>query len=133
RVHAARGPPPVLRAPSSGRAHRQRRAAGLSAPAQSWRPIMATDRSYVTTNKVELARLKSLVARLSDAELSRPMPAGWTVAGVLGHLAFWDQRIVALIDAWGVDGRGIAPPPIDRASVDWVNDAGKPPCLRPVP
>jgi len=94
---------------------------------------MATDRSYVTTNKVELARLKSLVARLSDAELSRPMPAGWTVAGVLGHLALWDQRIVALIDAWGFDGRGSAPPQIDEASVDWINDASKPLCLGLLP
>jgi hypothetical protein len=29
----------------------------------------------------------------------RPMAAGWTVASVLGHVAFWDQRIIALIDA----------------------------------
>jgi len=26
------------------------------------------------------------------------MPAGWTVAGVLAHLVFWDQRIVVLSD-----------------------------------
>ena len=30
--------------------------------------------------------------------LGRAMPAGWTVAGVLAHLAFWDQRIVVLCE-----------------------------------
>ena len=26
------------------------------------------------------------------------MPAGWTVAAVLGHLAFWDQRVQVVLD-----------------------------------
>jgi hypothetical protein len=90
---------------------------------------MATDRSYVETNRVELDRLRGLVKRLSDAELSQPMPGGWTVAGVLAHLALWDQRIVVLVDEWGVDGRGTAPPLIEEASVGWINDAAKPLCL----
>ena len=37
------------------------------------------------------------------------MQAGWTVAGVLAHLAFWDQRVVVLVDRWA-DGRGTPPP-----------------------
>ena len=90
---------------------------------------MATDRSYVTDNQTQLARLEALVGRLDDRELSRPLEAGWTVAGVLAHLAFWDYRIVTLLDAWGADGRGTPPPAIDEAAVNWVNDAGKPLCL----
>jgi len=90
---------------------------------------MATDRSYVAENQAQLARLRALVDSLTDAELAQPMPAGWTVAGVLAHLAYWDQRIVVLMDRWGTDGRGTPPPPIDGASVEWVNDAGKPLCL----
>ncbi|MGH7299728.1 MAG: DinB family protein [Candidatus Rokuibacteriota bacterium] len=90
---------------------------------------MATDRSYVTENETQLARLRALVDKLSDRELSQPLPAGWTVAGVLAHLAFWDYRIVALLDAWGVDGRGTPPPVNDEAAVNWINDAGKPLCL----
>jgi uncharacterized damage-inducible protein DinB len=58
------------------------------------------DRAYVAENEVERKRLASLVARLSDQDLARPMPGGWTVASVLGHVAFWDQRIIALIEAW---------------------------------
>jgi len=90
---------------------------------------MPIDRSYVEENRRELARLRALVDRLSDQELARPMPAGWTVAAVLAHLAFWDQRIVTLVDRWGPDGRGAAPRAFDEAAVDWINDAGKPLCL----
>ena len=90
---------------------------------------MATDRSYVTHNQTQRARLEELVSTLGDRELSRPLEAGWTVAGVLAHLAFWDYRIVALLDVWGADGRGTPPPPQSEADVDWINDAGKPLCL----
>lgn len=90
---------------------------------------MATDRSYVTENQTQLARLEALVGKLGDRELSRPLEAGWTVAGVLAHLAFWDYRIVTLLDAWGTDGRGTPPPAIAEAAVNWINDAGKPLCL----
>jgi hypothetical protein len=90
---------------------------------------MAIDRSYVTENRAQLGRLRALVERLTDQELSKPMPAGWTVAAVLAHLAFWDHRIVTLVDRWGADGRGTPPPPYDEAAVDWINDAGKPFCL----
>ncbi|HSE04224.1 MAG TPA: DinB family protein [Methylomirabilota bacterium] len=90
---------------------------------------MATDRSYVDENRAQRARLEALVNRLDDRELSRPLEAGWTVAAVLAHLAFWDYRIVTLLDAWGADGRGTPPPAYDQAAVDWINDAGKPLCL----
>jgi hypothetical protein len=90
---------------------------------------MAADRSYVAENQAQLARLRTLADTLSDQELAEPMPAGWTVAGVLAHLAYWDQRIVVLMDRWGADGRGTPPPANDGASVDWINDAGKPLCL----
>jgi hypothetical protein len=90
---------------------------------------MAADRSYVAENQAQLARLRTLADTLSDQELGEPMPAGWTVAGVLAHLAYWDQRIVVLMDRWGADGRGTPPPANDGASVDWINDAGKPLCL----
>jgi len=89
---------------------------------------MTADRSYVEENRTELERLRALVNRLSDQELSRPMEAGWTVAGVLAHLAFWDYRIVTLLDEWGPEGRGSAPRAIDGTAVDWINDASKPLC-----
>jgi len=59
---------------------------------------MAADRSYIADNDRERRRLEALVGKLDDAALSRTMPDGWTVAGVLAHLAFWDQRIVTFIE-----------------------------------
>ena len=65
---------------------------------------MTADRGYVKGNDTERARLKALILKCSDADLARPMPDGWTVAGVLLHMAFWDQRIVVLLDKWQKDG-----------------------------
>jgi hypothetical protein len=87
------------------------------------------DRSYVAENEQALARLRNLVESSSDAELAEPMPAGWTVAGVLAHLAFWDHRVVTLVDRWGPDGKGTPPDAVgsyDEEAVDWINDAAKP-------
>ena len=90
---------------------------------------MTANRTYVSENQAQLTRLRGLVGKLSDQELLRPMPAGWTVAAVLAHLAFWDYRIVTLLDQWGPDGRGTPPRAYDETAVDWINDASKPLCL----
>jgi uncharacterized damage-inducible protein DinB len=84
---------------------------------------MTMDRSYVATNDAERRRLEALVRKLDDAALARPMDAGWTVASVLGHLAFWDQRTVVLADLLR---RGAAVPVEQAHDVDWINDATKP-------
>jgi hypothetical protein len=89
---------------------------------------MAADRSFVAENRAQLARLRALIDKLSDRDLAAPMDAGWTVAGVLAHLAFWDQRIVILVDRWA-EGRGTPPAAIEEAAVDWINDAGKLLCM----
>ncbi len=90
---------------------------------------MAVDRSYVAQNNTQRERLRALVDRLSDEELRRPLSAGWTVAGVLAHLAFWDQRALVVIERWERGGSGSAPRRIDRQDVDWINDAAKALCL----
>ena len=84
---------------------------------------MAVDRSYVAENERERRRLETLVARLDDTALARPMPGGWTIAGVLAHLAFWDQRIVVFVDLLQ---RGVKIHDTEADQVDWVNDAVKP-------
>jgi len=81
------------------------------------------DRSYVTENDRERRRLEAIVGKLDDPALSRAMPAGWTVAAVLAHLAFWDQRIVLLAEQLR---RGASVPPAEAGNVDWINDAAKP-------
>ena len=84
---------------------------------------MTLDRSYNVENDRERRRLEALVDTLDDAALGRAMPAGWTVAGVLAHLAFWDQRIVIFIDMLT---RGAKVPHESAEDVDWINDAAKP-------
>ena len=76
---------------------------------------MAVDRSYVAINEAERRRLEAFVARCSDADLAHPMPAGWTVAAILAHLAFWDERVRILFEQWERDGA-------DRA-VERLSDA----------
>ena len=51
-------------------------------------------------NRVQRERLKKLVASLDDAKLRTRLPNGWTVAGALGHLAFWDRHRLLLLQHW---------------------------------
>jgi hypothetical protein len=76
------------------------------------------DRSQDTP---ERQRLEALVGRLSDAELMTPLPDGWTVASVLAHLAFWDQRAAVLMERWQDSSPGPS-----EADVEAVNNASKP-------
>ena len=92
---------------------------------------MQIDRTYIAKNDRERARLAALVRRSSDADLARPMSAGWTVAGVLLHAAFWDQRIVELIATWQRSGQ--VPHPEDPIDVEWINDSAKPMMLAVAP
>lgn len=84
--------------------------------------------SFVQENTASRQRLDALVARLSDADLARVTPFGWTVAALLAHLAFWDQRVFVLLRRWKV--HGVDPSPIDA---DAVNEALRPLCLVLVP
>ncbi len=76
------------------------------------------DRPFVVENAQELQRLRSLVARLTDEELSTPLEDGWTVAVALAHLAFWDQWSLALMQRWKLTK--VSPSPVD---IDIMNDA----------
>ena len=83
------------------------------------------DRSFVAANARELQRLKALVARLSDEQLSSMVNEYWSVAGILGHIAFWDGRALFLA---GKLHRGEPLTPSDREpqEVDWINDSSRP-------
>ena len=89
---------------------------------------MAVDRSHEDENDAQRARLGSLVGRLKDEELARPMPDGWTVAAQLAHVGFWDARAVFALEKWA---RGVEPSPGDYEPEDvaWINDSAKPLCL----
>ena len=85
---------------------------------------MAEDRSYIGANARERDRLRSLVDRLDDDALRSPVNEYWTVAGVLGHIAYWDIRVMVLAEKlhrgepWAA---GDAEP-----DGDWLNDSTRP-------
>ena len=86
---------------------------------------MAEDRSYVEQNTRERERMRGLVERLDEETLRAPVNDYWTVAGVLGHIAFWDARVLAL--AGKVDrGEPFAEADYEPEDVDWINDASRP-------
>jgi hypothetical protein len=86
---------------------------------------MGQDRSYVEQNVRELERMRTLVESLGDDELVKPVNEYWTVAGVLGHIAFWDARVLALADKIEA-GVPFSPDDNGPEDVDWINDASRP-------
>lgn len=56
------------------------------------------------------------------------MPAGWTVAAVLAHVAVWDHRVQLLFDRRQTHH---VPPGALSEDFDWINDAAKPRQLAP--
>jgi len=75
-------------------------------------------RPFVAENARELERLRSLVERLSDDDLRRPLGTDWTISVALAHLAFWDRRSLVLMRSWKLSG--VQPSPID---IEITNEA----------
>jgi hypothetical protein len=75
---------------------------------------------FIQENDESRRRLETLVRGLSEADLALTTDYGWTIAALLAHLAFWDQRIVVLLKRW--QEGSFDPSPIDAAA---VNDALK--------
>ena len=86
---------------------------------------MSEERGYIQDNDRERERMRALVDRLGEEELTRPVNEFWTVAGVLGHIAFWDARILALSEKLK-KGIPFSPSDNDPEDVDWINDASRP-------
>ena len=79
-------------------------------------------RSFIEENAQQREKLRTLLSRLRDRDLTRPLYADWTVAGILGHLAFWDYRAFILIRRWRQTG--VKQP--SAMDVDVINDAMRP-------
>jgi hypothetical protein len=86
------------------------------------------NRDFETANKAARDRMRSLIEGMSDEELALPTVAGWTIASALAHVAFWDFRILYLLQHWKENE--ITPSPYD---VDAINEAHKPLCLALAP
>jgi hypothetical protein len=82
------------------------------------------DRDYVEANTRERERLRALVEGLDDDALSASVNEYWTVAGVLGHIAYWDIRVLVLAEKIA-RGEPFAPGDAEPDG-DWLNDTTRP-------
>jgi hypothetical protein len=81
---------------------------------------MAVDRSFVELNRASSRRMRELVMRLTNDELLKPVGKEWTVHTTLAHIAFWDLRVMHLLDATEREGKLVAPE-IDISVNDILN------------
>jgi len=85
---------------------------------------VSDDRAYTQVNDRERERLREFIDRLDDDALAAPANEHWTVAGVLGHMAYWDIRVLVLAEK--ID-RGEPWAPGDaEPDGDWLNDSTRP-------
>jgi len=85
---------------------------------------MADDRSYVDGNTRQRERLRALVDRLDDEALTTPVNEFWTVSGVLGHIAYWDIRVLVLAEK--IDRGEPWTSGDEEPDGDWLNDSTRP-------
>ncbi|MGP8079786.1 MAG: DinB family protein [Dehalococcoidales bacterium] len=80
------------------------------------------ERTYVDENNRERERLRKLISRITDEELTLILyQEGWTIAVALTHLAFWDQRRLITLRKW--EKQGVSPSLIDDNLGDIINDS----------
>ena len=70
---------------------------------------MIQDRSFVELNRASTERIRKLAASLSDKELQQRVGQDWTVAIALAHLAFWDRRVMYVLDISEREGKLFIP------------------------
>lgn len=85
---------------------------------------MAEDRSYIDANTRERERMRALIEGLDDVALMTPVNEYWTVAGVLGHVAYWDIRVLVLAEK--IDRSEPWAPGDVEPDGDWLNDSTRP-------
>jgi hypothetical protein len=56
------------------------------------------DQSYIELNRASTERIRALTERLTDEEMQHRVGEHWTVAIAVAHLAFWDRRVMYVLD-----------------------------------
>ncbi len=82
---------------------------------------MTLDRSFIELNRASTERIRKLAASLNDRQMQTKVGEHWTVAIALAHLAFWDRRVMYVLDVTERDGK-LFIPEIDI----FVNDLSLP-------
>ncbi len=81
------------------------------------------DRSYVAENDAGRQRLKTLLTRVSDADMASRLGQHWTVSVALMHLSFWDRLWLAKFEEWERTGVVKMPPADTEGNPAAMNDA----------
>ena len=82
---------------------------------------MTLDPSYIEENRASTERIRELAGRLTDEEMQTKVGEHWTVSIALAHLAWWDRRVMYVLDMTARDGK-LFVPEIDI----FVNDLSLP-------
>ncbi len=69
---------------------------------------MSLDASFIELNRASRERIHTFAA-LTDRALLHPVGQHWTVAITLAHLAFWDRRVLYVLDMTEREGRLLIP------------------------
>ena len=82
---------------------------------------MTLDPSYKEQNHASSERIRTLANRLTDEEMQTKVGEHWTVGIVFAHLAWWDRRVMYVLDMTEQNGK-LFIPEIDV----FVNDLSLP-------
>lgn len=66
---------------------------------------MAFDDSFIELNRASRERLRALAERLTDDEMQTQVGEHWTVGVVFAHLAWWDQRVLHILEKTEQNGK----------------------------
>lgn len=70
---------------------------------------MPLDTTFTAQNRASTQRIRTLAARLTDEQMQHPVGQHWTVAIALAHLAWWDRRVMYVLDMTEQNGELFVP------------------------
>jgi hypothetical protein len=80
------------------------------------------DRSFVDENDAARLELGEFIAGLDERSFKCPVGSGWTISTCLCHLAFWDHRVLFLLNDWERTGQ-LERSRFSSQSVNSINQA----------
>jgi len=67
------------------------------------------DRSFIELNRISKERMQTLAGRLTDEEMLTKVGEHWTVGIVYAHIAWWDRRVMYVLDMTEKDDKLFIP------------------------
>lgn len=79
------------------------------------------DKSFIELNRASRERMRAIADKLTDEEMQTKVGEHWTVSIVYAHIAWWDRRVMYVLDMSEKEGK-VFIPQIDI----FVNDLSLP-------